>query len=76
MTVAELIATLSKVDPELRVLFKTTDPTDYTYVVAVEEEHIMVSNAMGDSNEDDDDLPIWDEDGETEIDYLVIKIDV
>ena len=41
MTVQELINILNKIEnKELPVLFQTTDPTNYTYIFEVEEEHI------------------------------------
>jgi len=64
MTVQELINELNKVEnKELPVLFQTTDPTDWTYVFDVEEEHIS-------SGEE-----VYGDGGEEFEDGLVIRID-
>jgi hypothetical protein len=50
MTVQELINELNQVEnKELRVLFQTTDPTDWTYVFEVEEENISLEDETYDS---------------------------
>jgi len=56
MTVQDLIEVLRQVEnKELPVLFRTTDPTDYTYVFDVEEEHISVEQEVYDDNGDGED---------------------
>ena len=64
MTVQELINKLNKVEnKELPVLFKTTDPTDWTYVLDVNEDDVYVGEE------------VYDDNGYGEEKGLVIRID-
>lgn len=65
MTVQELINKLNKVEnKELPVLFKSTDPSDWTYVLDVNESNVYV-----------DTDGVYDDNGDGEDEGLVIHID-
>lgn len=65
MTVQELINKLNKVEnKKLPVLFKSTDPSDWTYVLDVNESNVYV-----------DTDGVYDDNGDGEDEGLVIHID-
>ena len=64
MTVQELINKLNKVEnKELLVLFKSTDPSDWTYVLDINESDVYV-----------DTDGVYDDNGDGEDEGLVIHI--
>ena len=69
MKVKELINILSQVDPEMEVIIKYTDHTDYTYTfgfgIGIEDVFINTEGSpYGDDDFEDDDFENdeWDED--------------
>lgn len=76
MKLKDFITHLQQFDPELEVVGSTTDPTDYTYKVALDEDSISLGDPY-DSNggsvfgDDDDDYSSnWDE----EYNYIGEKV--
>ena len=66
MKLKDFITHLQQFDPELEVVGSTTDPTDYTYKVALDEDSISLgdpydSNGGSAFEDDEDDSSNWDE---------------
>lgn len=78
MKLKDFITHLQQFDPELEVVGSTTDPTDYTYKVALDEDSISLGDpydsnggsVFGDDDDDDDYSSNWDE----EYNYIGEKV--